>query len=77
MCGAGIYRGVHCDLVHIDGDHSYIGSRTDFINFFDMLHCNTLVLFDDVFDDEESGPTQLWSELKAHEVLLSAFHLHN
>ena len=69
MYTVGTYRGALCDLVHLDGDHSYIGTRTDLINIFDMLHCSTLLLFDDVFDDEESGPTQLWNELKNYGVL--------
>ncbi|CAL5224027.1 g6647 [Coccomyxa viridis] len=66
---AGNYAGPECNLVHIDGDHAYNGVKADFYNMLPMMNCNTLLLFDDVFDDEESGPTQLWRELKALQLV--------
>lgn len=64
----GAYSGPKCDLVHIDGDHSFPGVHGDFVNMFPMMHCDTVLLMDDVFDDEESGPTRLWRHLKANQV---------
>ena len=40
---SGVYTGPRCDLVHIDGDHSYQGARIDFVNMLPMMHCSTLV----------------------------------
>ena len=40
---SGVYTGPRCDLVHIDGDHSYQGARIDFVNLLPMMHCSTLV----------------------------------
>jgi hypothetical protein len=66
--GTGVYEGTKCDLVHIDGDHSFEGARADFENMYPMMHCDTVILMDDVFDDEESGPTKLWRDLKHQQV---------
>lgn len=65
---AGVYKGPKCDLVHIDGDHSFPGVHGDFVHLFPMMHCDTVLLMDDVFDDEESGPTKMWRHLKADQV---------
>ncbi|KAK9917991.1 hypothetical protein WJX75_000315 [Coccomyxa subellipsoidea] len=66
---AGVYQGPKCDLVHIDGNHGFDGVRSDFHNMYPMMSCDSNILMDDVFDDEESGPTKLWSELKAQGVV--------
>lgn len=65
---AGVYQGPKCDLVHIDGNHGFDGVRSDFHNMYPMMSCDSNILMDDVFDDEEYGPTKLWSELKAQGV---------
>lgn len=46
----GTYTGPVCDIVHIDGDHSYLGLRTDIASLLPMMACHTLVVMDDVCD---------------------------
>lgn len=65
---AGEYQGPKCDLVHIDGNHGFEGVQADFKNMYPMMTCDSNLLMDDVFDDEESGPTKLWRDMKAHGV---------
>lgn len=46
-----------CDLVHVDGRHSYDNTRQDTINFMRISHPSTLYLFDDQCDPLKcSGP---------------------
>lgn len=69
---AGVYGGPTCDLVHIDGSHSFEGASADFKNMYQMMTCDSHILMDDVFDDEASGPTRVWADMKAKGVS----HLH-
>ena len=41
-----------CDLLHVDGDHTTLGTYTDFYNFVQggLVECGTLFLMDDVCD---------------------------
>lgn len=39
------------DLVFIDGDHSYVGAKSDFERFGRRVRVGGAVLFDDAFDD--------------------------
>jgi hypothetical protein len=46
-----------CDLVHVDGRHSYGNTRQDTINFMRKSHPSTLYLFDDQCNPQNcSGP---------------------
>jgi hypothetical protein len=46
-----------CDLVHVDGRHSYDNTRQDTINFMRMSRPSTLYLFDDQCDPRKcAGP---------------------
>jgi hypothetical protein len=39
---------VQCDLFSVDGDHSYEGSMTDFLNAINMAPAGGIILADDV-----------------------------
>jgi hypothetical protein len=46
-----------CDLVHVDGKHSYVNTLLDAINFMRKAHPLALYLFDDQCDPQKcSGP---------------------
>ena len=46
-----------CDLVHVDGRHSYANTRQDTINFMQKARPSALYLFDDQCDPRKcSGP---------------------
>lgn len=46
-----------CDLVHVDGRHSYTSTRQDAINFMQKAYSSTLYLFDDQCDPRKcAGP---------------------
>ena len=68
-----------CDLVHVDGRHSYANTRQDTINFMRISHPSTLYLFDDQCDPLKcSGPnagvaeppTRATSELVSEKLLV-------
>jgi len=63
--------GAKCDVIHIDGDHSYPGARADYANFRALAHESTLFLFDDCGCPAEpvaeycKGPTRVFNEAVA------------
>lgn len=41
-----------CDLVVVDGEHSYVGSLLDLVNLLQYAPCNAPVLMDDICDPQ-------------------------
>ena len=57
------------DIMFIDGDHSYIGVKSDFINFSELVNDGGYVIFHDIIDSEyhrSSGcnVATFWNEIK-------------
>jgi len=53
-----------CDLLFVDGGHSYTNAYTDLHNFEPFAHPGTLVMMDDLIPWEPwgEGPCQAWGE---------------
>lgn len=76
------HAGITCDLVHIDGDHSFEGAQADFQNFYPLMTCDSMILVDDVLDSnngdtQNNGPTKLWHVLKGEGVSTCSHSKHN
>ncbi len=64
-CTSGEFAGERFDVAFIDGDHSYDGSRTDWLN---VGRSSGFVAFHDIngaeYDSQNGGIRRTWSELK-------------
>lgn len=52
------------DVIFIDGDHSYDGVYSDYINSLPLLDDNGLIIFHDINSHECPGVVKLWNEIK-------------
>ena len=60
-----------CDLIHVDGGHTYVLALQDALNFIMHARCGALIIMDDVCDPANCttinpwaiGPSQAWAEL--------------
>jgi FkbM family methyltransferase len=55
------------DLLFIDGDHSYYGARTDFLQYSPLVRDGGLIVFHDIIDPRQEPSVEvpyLWEQLK-------------
>jgi hypothetical protein len=60
-----------CDLIHVDGGHTYVLALQDALHFIMHARCGALIVMDDVCDPAHCtttdpwaiGPSQAWAEL--------------
>jgi len=52
------------DAIFIDGDHSYIGLKNDYINSLPLLNDGGYIIFHDINSHACPGVIQIWNEVK-------------
>jgi hypothetical protein len=52
------------DIIFIDGDHSYEGVKTDYINSLPLLENNGYMIFHDISSTGCPGVVRIWDEIK-------------
>ena len=52
------------DLLFIDGDHSYNGVKSDFINYFPLVNSGGFIIFDDYLPRKNNPAVKAIDEIK-------------
>lgn len=52
------------DVIFIDGDHSYEGVKSDYINSLSLMNENGIMIFHDIASIGAPGVVQFWNEIK-------------
>jgi predicted O-methyltransferase YrrM len=52
------------DVIFIDGDHSYEGVKSDYINSIPLLNKDGIMIFHDIASIGAPGVVQFWKEIK-------------
>jgi predicted O-methyltransferase YrrM len=54
------------DFIFIDGDHTYMGAKEDFLNYYPMLNKGGILALHDIVDHDRAdvGVHLLWAEIK-------------
>lgn len=52
------------DVIFIDGDHSYEGVKSDYINSIPLLNKDGIMIFHDIASIGAPGVVQFWNEIK-------------
>ena len=65
-----VLDGRKIDLLFIDGDHSYTGTRLDYYNFIPFMASGGVIIFHDVNPNcGNNGSAKFWSELRPNLLL--------
>ena len=59
-----IFNQTLIDFLFIDGDHSYLGVKTDYKMYGPMVRKGGLIAFHDIGKNEEGGVCNLWDSIK-------------